>query len=144
MGALIGDIWRSLRSLPLWVQIWMFVILVPANLLSILFLDQPFGTAVAVMAIGGIAPNAVLMVVQRGFSKAMAISHLIFWIPLILLLLGMITGELPWSQGYVIYFWCLLIINAISLVFDVLDFGKWFQGDRGIAGSANYGSSGYY
>jgi hypothetical protein len=29
----MNDIWRSLRSLPVWVQIWVVGILVPVNVL---------------------------------------------------------------------------------------------------------------
>jgi len=143
MTALIQDIWHSFRALPLWARFWVFGVLVPVNCAAILFVDQPFGTAVAVMAIGGIAPNAVLMIVQRGFSKAMAISHLIFWLPMFLLLFGMISGNLQWSPGYITFLWVLLIVDAISVVFDVQDFGKWFQGDRSVAGSDGYGTPGY-
>lgn len=112
----------------------MFVILVPVNLAALLFVDEPFGRAVAVMAIGGIAPNLVLMVVQRGFSKGMAVSHLLFWLPLILLLLGMVTGNLILSSGFQIYIWVLLIVNVISYFFDAQDAYHYWQGNRAVAG----------
>jgi len=35
----MNDIWRSLRSLPLWVQIWVVAILVPVNVLPFFVLD---------------------------------------------------------------------------------------------------------
>ena len=35
----LNDIWRSLRSLPLWVQIWVAGILVPVNVLPFFLLD---------------------------------------------------------------------------------------------------------
>ena len=55
----------------------------------------------------------------------------------------MISGDLKWSPVYMGYLWVLLIVDAISIVFDVQDFGKWFQGDRGVAGSENFGPQGY-
>jgi hypothetical protein len=44
MNALINlhlNLWQSFRRLPLWVQLWMAVILLPANLASLLLLHYP-------------------------------------------------------------------------------------------------------
>ena len=38
---MIGDIWNDFRTLPLWVQIWVTVVLVPVNFVPLAFLDQP-------------------------------------------------------------------------------------------------------
>ena len=58
---MILDIWQSFRRLPLWVQGWVALILVPVNLAALLFLSAPQGTLVALLAVGGMAPNLLIM-----------------------------------------------------------------------------------
>lgn len=60
------DIWQSYRSLPLWVQIWVFGILVPVNSAAIFFVFQPSGLWVALLAIGAMLPNIPIMLYERG------------------------------------------------------------------------------
>ena len=69
---MIVEIWQSFRRLPLWVQIWVAGILVPVNLGSLLFLSEYEGVIVATLAVGGMAPNLVIMARDHGFSRAMA------------------------------------------------------------------------
>ena len=126
----LADIWASYRRQPLWVQLWIGIFLVPINFASVLFLDGPAGFWVAVLAIGGILPNVILMFVHRGFSKAMAISHVIIWIPLILLVVWILTQSPGLEASLVIFLWALLITDVISLIFDVPDSFKWLKGER--------------
>jgi hypothetical protein len=127
MVKLISDIWQSLRSLPLWVQLWAFAILVPVNLISILFTDHPYGVIVAILAIGGMAPNAVLMFTRRGFSKTMAVPHLFAWIPLVVLIAVLLTADTDMTTGYTGYLSVLLIVDVVSLAFDIPDTMKWLR-----------------
>ena len=53
--SLFTDIFQSFRRLPLWVQIWMVLILIPINLTSLFFLDQPMGSWIAALAVFGMA-----------------------------------------------------------------------------------------
>ena len=125
-------IWRSYRSLPLWVQIWVFGILVPVNSAALFFVFQPFGIWVAVLAIGAMLPNIGIMLYERGLSKMMALPHLLPWSILVLwLVLAMPQG----SAAYGVYLWILLTVDAISLAFDIPDALKWRKGDRAIAGN---------
>ena len=54
---MILDVWDSFWRLPLWVQVWVGLILVPANLLTLLFVRKKYGKWIAVLAIGGMLPN---------------------------------------------------------------------------------------
>lgn len=131
---LANEIWISFRALPVWVQIWVTFILVPVNSLALVFLGEPNGVPVALLAIGGMLPNIALFVLQRGFSKAMAISHLILWVPLVLLVFWLVTGGQQISAGFRTYLLVLLLIDFVSLAFDFPDALKWVRGDRNIAG----------
>ncbi len=129
---LIQDIWRSFRALPLWVQVWVGLILVPVNMASILFVYQPTGLLIAALAIGGMTPNLYIMIKERGLSKAMSLPHLVIWTPLVIILLTNLGS--PWMQGgYQTYIWLLLAVDLVSLGFDFPDAWKWWKGDRAIA-----------
>ena len=125
---MIGDIWASYRSLPGWVQIWVAFILVPVNMASLVVVGEPGGWWIAGLAIGGMAPNAVLIFVERGFSKAMSISHVILWVPLVVIL------GLRIDEGLTPLLWAILIVDVISLGFDFKDSWQWWNGDRAVTG----------
>ncbi|MBL1434736.1 MAG: hypothetical protein COB08_000845 [Rhodobacteraceae bacterium] len=128
---MILDIWRSYRSLPIWVQIWVFGILVPVNSAAVFFIFQPFGVWVALLAIGAMLPNIAIMLYERGLSKMMALPHLLPWSLLVFwLLIAMPQG----SATYIAYLWVLLVVDTISLAFDIPDALKWRKGDRRVAG----------
>ncbi|WP_456389283.1 hypothetical protein [Profundibacter sp.] len=129
---LIAEIWRSFRALPLWVQIWVALILVPVNLASSFFIYENMGLLVALLAIGGMTPNPVIMMFDRGVSKAMAIPHLVIWFPLVVFLIWIVQS--PYIEGqYQAYLWLLLVVDGVSLAFDIPDTWKWAKGDRAIA-----------
>jgi len=129
---MILDIWRSYRALPLWVQIWVAGILVPVNMLSLAFLGQPHAALLAVLAIGAMALNGVIMLAERGFSKAMALPHVVIWVPMVLWILGLqASGQVGGS--FALYLWVLLTVDAISLALDLRDAVLWWQGDRAVA-----------
>lgn len=122
----------SYRAFPLWVQFWVFGILVPVNAAAIFFVQQPWGWGIAALAIGGMLPNAVLLWVERGFSKAMALSHVILWTPLVIWI-GFFR-PIGISEGFNVYLWLVLCVDLFSLAFDIPDSWKWWRGDRAVSG----------
>ena len=86
---------------------------------------------IAVLAIIAMLLNFPVMLYDRGFSKLMAFPHLIPWSILVVLL---VVSPPPASGNYHVYLWVLLIVDAISLVFDYPDAMKWWRGDRAPAG----------
>lgn len=128
---MILDIWRSFRALPLWVQLWIAVVLVPANLAALAFWGQPGAALIALLAIGGMAPNVGILFYERGFSKLMSLPHIVLWTPLCGLILAQLSGGA--SGAYATFLMVLLAIDLISLGFDYPDFVKWLRGDRAVA-----------
>ncbi len=137
----MADIWRSWRSLPLWVQIWVAGILVPVNVLPFFLLESTVGQAGALAALLVLVTNGPLMWVYRGMNKVLSIPHLIAWGPLVIYLLMLLSesGFRADASGMELGLAALLLaINGISLMFDVVDSAKWLAGDRatpGIPGS---------
>lgn len=124
---LLKDIWDSYRSMPVWVQIWAAFILAPINLASILFINQPSGVWIAILAIGAMIPNLPVVLYDRGFSKLMAFPHLLPWSILVIwIAFARPTG----SAAFDTYLTVLLATNVISLIFDFPDAVKWWRGDR--------------
>ena len=125
------EIWKSFRALPVWVQIWAAVLLVPINLTSLIYIAEPMGRWIAFWAIIGMLPNIGITIYERGLSKLMALPHLVPWTVLVALLL-FVRPEA--SGAYAAYLSILLVTDAISLLFDYPDAIKWLRGDRAVAG----------
>jgi hypothetical protein len=130
---LVSDIWRSLGALPLPVQAWVFVILVPVNLVTLAFLSEPHGTLVATLAVGGLVLGSAIMFWCRGFSRLISLGHLVTWIPLVVFLALRTPAG---GDGYSVFLVLLLVVNVISLFFDVSDMWRWWRGDRDVPGHA--------
>lgn len=133
----LATIWHSYRSLPLWVQLWVGAILVPANACAFLLTDTPTGFWAAWAATFVVLTNVPIMWLERGMSKLMSVPHLIAWLPLEVVLLARISGEfgpMPLSQAEQSLAINLLVVNGISLVFDALDSLRWWRGDRAVPG----------
>ena len=134
---MIADIWASFRRLPLWVQIWIAAILVPVNLLPLVFWLQgaSFWGVIALLSVAGMLPNLPIMMIERGMSKAMSLPHVVLWTPLVIVLAQVLLQRGfngPWdAQDLTVL--ALLVINVISLAFDYVDALKWWRGDRSIA-----------
>jgi len=133
MMVMIADIWASFRRMPLWVQVWVALTLVPVNLASLGFLTAPGGTWIAVLAVGGMLLNVPIMLVERGLSKAMAIPHILIWTPLVVLILLTLTAGSLLPSEFRTFLWLLLAVDLISLGFDYPDIVKWLRGDRAVA-----------
>lgn len=130
---MILQIWQSFRSLPLWVQIWVALILVPVNMASLFFLTEAKGVLIAVLAIGGMLPNLFIMMAERGFSKTMALPHLAIWTPLVIIIALWMKNGGPDAQFFPLYLWVLMVVNVISLIFDYKDAWEWWRGARDVA-----------
>ncbi len=127
------DIYRSFRRLPLWVQLWVAFWLAPLNMGGLFFLDHPLGLGIAVLGIVGMLPNMIIVMVERGFSRTMALPHLIPWTLLVVWLIIVMTGTDAPEGVIAWYIWALILTDSISLFFDYRDGLQWLNGKRDIA-----------
>ena len=131
--SLVRDIWGSWRRLPLRVQVWVALILVPVNALSVLFTVYPGGMVLAALAVGAMLMNLAIMIHERGLSKAMALPHLFLWTPLVVYIVWLLRVYPGMEQSFHLYLWLLLMVDVISLVMDYADAWKWLRGARAVA-----------
>jgi hypothetical protein len=126
--SLLSDIWKSYLELPTWVKVWVFLILVPVNIASIWFMGNPGANLVASLAVSGMLFNLIPIWFDRGFSSAMAIPHVIFWVPLtIILVYYLMISEALLTDNYRFFLIILMMCNLISLAFDIPDLFKWLR-----------------
>lgn len=127
----IADSNRSFMRLPLWVRLWLVFILVPANAAAFFMKDTPTGLRASRAAALIGAVNGAVILVQRGWGKALAVPHLFAWTPL-LVFAARRVGEPDISRSERVYASILLAVNGTSLVFDVADAWRWTRGERGV------------
>jgi hypothetical protein len=109
----------------------MAAILLPANLASLLLLHYPSSEWIALSALIVVGSNMLLMYLYGGFSRLLAVPHLLIWGPLqVMLLMYLAQSGEPLATGEVLYVSLVLVVNGISLVFDLIDAWRWMQGER--------------
>ena len=129
----ITDLYASFRRLTLPTQIWMMFVLAPANFLTLALVNGPLGLIVPLLSMLGFVPNLAIAWAQNGFSAAMALPHLVFWTPLVLIL-GAYLSQTPANAGFEHFAYALVfVVNTISLLFDIRETTKWFGGQKSVA-----------
>ncbi|MEM6986272.1 MAG: hypothetical protein AAF499_07005 [Pseudomonadota bacterium] len=124
---------QQLQAMPQWLQIWLAVLAV-MNTLSLFFLRHASGRLVFVVWVIIVAVNSWVFMQAGGFTRSMAFIHML-WIPMIVWL-----GLMPHrdKDTGLLRTWLLLLVlvNCISIGFDVLEIVRWLAGDRGVIGAA--------
>lgn len=120
----LARIRQSFFDLPTWVQIWMMFILGPVNMATLAFLNQPAGVLIAALALSGMIITVAIVIAVGGFFKLAAAGHVLPWTPLVLIL----TFARPDGTAvYQAFLTALLVINVISLAFDLNDLRIWLK-----------------
>ncbi|MFT6090996.1 hypothetical protein [Sulfitobacter sp.] len=119
---------QSLASLPMWVKVWL-VALGATNLGILAFLNQPKGPLVAALVLTGIVLSKVFVNYGGGLTRLVGVGHIIGWVPLVALIL---FARPEGTSAYDIYLTILLVMNTISILFDINDFRLWLAGDRDV------------
>jgi hypothetical protein len=139
----LQNVWGSFCALPLWVQIWVSLILVPINTVPFLFLGTPTGRWAAAASVFVAATNIPIMLIAGGMSRLMAMPHLLAWGPLVVMLLLRLAnpqfGGEPFTVSEYALLWAILLVNSVSLCFDALDTWRWCRGERDIPGRIPHG-----
>lgn len=122
---------RSFMRLPLWVRLWIPFALGGVNLAAFFLTHTPIGYWAAWSTAFVLLVNGPIILLQRGWGKLLALPHLVVWIPLLAFVLLRI-GDPSVTLTEFNYGVALLVVNGISVVFDIADTWRWFQGERAV------------
>ena len=133
------DCGRSFRSLPAWVQVWVVGILIPVNAAPFLFPNSTVGRYGMVASLLIVLSNVPIMLIERGMSRLMSVPHLLVWGPLLLLLVRYLRSgaAVPGAERLLALF--LITVDGVSLMFDLFDTWRWFNGSREVPGRSRGG-----
>lgn len=118
---------RGLMRMPAGWRLWL-VLLMLANLVAPLFF---LGHLEAWVVLGTFLAAGALMGFLCGvfgFTRILGLAHFL-WIPL-LVWLGTRLGEIPDDTAFGLWLRVLIGLDALSLVIDLVDVGRYLAGDR--------------
>lgn len=118
---------RGLLAMPARLQVWVGMLVV-ANLVVPFFYLHHIEAKVT-LAVGLIGLVLMSGLTGRfGFGRIVGLGH-VGWIPLIVYLLASL-GENPSSTAFGLWLRTVIVLDAISLVFDATDAVRFVRGDR--------------
>jgi len=119
---------RGLLRMPIPVKAWL-CLLVLANLVvpSLWFSDR-LEAQVAVVTMVGSMLLMTGLTTWAGFTRLLGLGHML-WIPMLLWLWSRLD-EIPPTGPFGSWVRLLMIVNAISLIMDVVDVGRYLAGER--------------
>ncbi len=118
---------RGLLSQPPHLQLWVGM-LIGANLIApFFFLGHPESWVTLGVGIFGMALMSGLTG-RFGFSRIVGIGH-VAWLPLIVFLASSLS-EVPVTTSFGLWLRTVIVLDAISLVFDAVDAVRFMRGDR--------------
>ena len=119
---------KGLLNLPLRVKLWMGLMVIFNMIIPLFFLDR----LEAQVVLAAIVASMMLMTFitgLTGFTRLLGLGH-IFWVPL-LYFRWMSLDQIPADGVFGLWVRALMVINAISLVIDVVDVFRYLAGERG-------------
>jgi hypothetical protein len=123
---------EALAQQPTWVGIWLNVLLIGAFILpfSLLIWRETRITAAIALVLSGLAAGAIVWLYgQMGYVKLLGLPHIVFWTPLVVLLIKKARqSNVPvWPSRILL---AVAATMLISLVFDYVDVVRYLLGDR--------------
>lgn len=140
LGRLV-QVWWSLAATPLWVQVWVWLFLLPVNMAAIALYAMTAHPLAGWTALGFafvVLTNVPLTVYERGISRLTSLPHLIPWVPLQvycgywIFIRSEDLGAMPEIHAFA---WAYFCVIGISNVFDAYDTVRWFRGERAVHGA---------
>lgn len=118
---------QGLLGMPLRLQLWVGM-LIGANIIAPLFFLEHVEAQVALAA--GLLGMALMSALtgRFGFSRIVGLGH-VAWVPLLVFLAGSVA-EVPAATGFGLWLRTVIVLDAISLVFDAADAIRFWRGDH--------------
>ncbi len=118
---------KGMMRMPIHWQLWIMLLVTFNLIIPLFFLDR----LEAQVVVGAIVASMILMTVLTaisGFTRLLGLGH-IFWVPL-LYFLWMRLEQNPADDFFGIWMRGLMLLNAVSLIIDTVDVGRYLAGDR--------------
>ncbi len=118
---------KGMMKSPIYVRLWLALLVIVNMVVPLFFLDR-LETQVV---LGTLLISMMLMTVltaYTGFTRLLGLGH-ILWFPLLYFLWSRL-GDIPTSDFFGIWVRGLMVINATSLVIDVVDVIRYIAGER--------------
>ena len=126
MGAFI-KFNKGVMKMPIHWRLWLALLVIVNLVIPLFFLNRLEAQVVA----GTLIASVILMTgltALSGFTRLLGLGH-ILWIPL-LYFLWMRLEQNPADDFFGLWLRVLIILNAASLIIDVIDVGRYIAGDR--------------
>ena len=126
MGAFI-KFNKGMMKIPIHWRLWLALLVIVNFVIPLFFLNRLEAQVVA----GTLIASVILMTgltALSGFTRLLGLGH-ILWIPL-LYFLWMRLEQNPADDFFGLWLRVLMILNAASLIIDVVDVGRYIAGDR--------------
>lgn len=118
---------RGLLAQPLHLQLWVGMLIGANILIPFFFLEHVEAQAALAAGVLGMVLMSALTG-RFGFSRIVGIGH-VAWLPLIVFLAGSLSA-VPATTGFGLWLRAVVVLDAISLVFDAVDAVRFVRGDR--------------
>lgn len=118
---------KGLLNMPLYAQGWVLLLMTVNMMVPLFFLDR----LEAQVILGTFIASALLMfaiTARSGFSRLLGAGHFL-WFPLLYFLWTRLD-QIPADDVFGLWIRVLMVMNAISLVIDVMDVLQYITGDR--------------
>ena len=117
----------GLWLMPIWVRIWVAILLLANGIVPFMFLDRPesmviFGTMM------GAAMLMMMLTALQGFTRLLGLGHFV-WFALLWYLWTRLP-HIPASDSFGVWIRAVMVLNTIALVMDVVDVARWIRGER--------------
>lgn len=112
---------------PAWIAVWVTWLIV-INCVGFLFWEAPAGKSVALSFALVVAPWMLAQAQWHGFTKLLALPHVLVWTPLIVGVTWS-AAQLPEGPART---WALVWMTTtlISLILDYNDLYRWIRDER--------------
>lgn len=123
----------SYRRLPMWMRLWIALVLIPVNAAGFFMLHTASGHVVAWAGAFVLATNGITLWHYASLNRALALPHLLAWVPLQALLVARLIGgwgpdALEWDEWLLAV--VVLTVNSVALFFDTVASLRWWRDRR--------------
>ena len=118
---------KGVLRMPLPIKAWL-ALLVVANLIAPLFFLHHLESKIVLGTMLVAATTMGLLTGRFGFTRILGLGHF-YWFPM-LAWLSTRLGQHELGEPFGVWLIALMVVNAISLVMDVVDVIRYAAGDR--------------